>query len=95
MSKDTNTAPATKADIAELRSMMVEFRDSNQEWKNEMLTAFDEFKDDAIRHFEILFENFRHDIVGAFSDRYESLREVQRGHGRRLNRLETKCDIKV
>ena len=95
MSKDTNSAPATKADIAELRSLIVEMRDSNEEWKREILVAFDAFKDEAIRHFELLFENFRHDIVGAFNDRYESLREVQQRHGRRLNRLETKCGIKM
>lgn len=104
MSKETNTSPATKADIAELQSLIAELQRSNERWKeqiigsnhslyDEVLEAFQAFKDDAIRHFDILFEQFRDDIIGSFGDRYESLREVQQKHGRRLNRLEIKFGL--
>ena len=96
---------ATKTDIVELRDQVAKLADSTEKWKDEMLTsserwkdeiltANERWKDELVHHFDVAFENFNADLFGAFGDRYESIRDMQRQHGQRLNKLESKCGIR-
>ena len=91
----TDSEPATKADIAELKGDIGKLMEAlsnlyraDEKSKDEILTSNEGWKKEIIRHFDVAFETHSQDIFGAFGDRYVSLRDVQRQHGQRLNRLE-------
>jgi len=58
-----------------------------------MEQRLDGLRDELIRHVNLLDENMRRDVFGAFGDRYETLREVQQQHGQRLVKLEQNAGI--
>lgn len=70
MKPDESQAPATKADIAALMDQIGKLYDANEGWKEEVL-----------RHFDVVAEQIKHDFNGAFSDKVEQ-------HEERLLRLE-------
>ncbi|MCA9073690.1 MAG: hypothetical protein KDA93_01565 [Planctomycetaceae bacterium] len=102
----TDSKPATKADIQELKgdigklmeavshlydadeTWKDEILESNERWKDEILTANERWKNDLTRHFNLAFETHGRDIFDALGDHDEPLRDVQRRHRLRLNRLE-------
>ena len=72
MSKENQ--PATKGDLADL--------------KRELELKLDGFKEEILRHFDVIVEDLRHDLIGARSDEIEVLKDGRRNHEERLRRLE-------
>ena len=95
--KDTK-APATKADLLslkdELKQEIKDLYQANEKWKDEILDHQKAWKDEILHHFDLVMENYQADIVGAFGDRLQWLRDVQQAHGKRLNRLEATVGLK-
>ena len=80
-----------------------EVHESQKEWhdeilrsqersKNDLRESQQRWKDEIIRHFDIAFENYRIDLLGAYGDEIQWIREVQKRHGKRLNAIEAKLD---
>lgn len=96
-----DSTPATKADLqefmTEIQKQFLEFRTENNQRFDQMHEEFENrfhsLRDEIISHVNLLDENFRRDVFGAFEDRYEQLREVQQVHGKRLNKLEATLAI--
>lgn len=76
---DDSSAPVTKADLLQILDG----------FEKRMELRFENLRDELISHVNILDENMRRDVFGAFGDRYDSLRSVQKDHGKRLNKIET------
>ena len=77
--------PATKGDLANLESRLeTNFNDK-----------LDAFKNEILRHFDIIAENLRHDALGARSDEIEVLKDSKKDHERRLTRLEQSAGLIV
>jgi hypothetical protein len=70
MDDDAMQSPATKADIGALMDQIGKLYDANEGWKEEVM-----------RHFDVVAEQIKHDFNGAFSDKVEQ-------HEERLLRLE-------
>jgi hypothetical protein len=69
--------PATKGDF-EMLSLHF----------NELERKVEAFKDEILRHFDVIVEDLRHDLIGARSDEIEVLKDGRRNHEERLRRLE-------
>ncbi len=52
------------------------------------LAKVEEFKDEVTRHFDVVVEDLRHDLIGARSDEVEVLKDGRRDHEKRIRRLE-------
>jgi hypothetical protein len=52
-----------------------------------------EFKDQIIRHFDVIAEELRHDLIGARSDEVEVLKDGRKDHERRIRTLEKHAGI--
>ncbi|MDD5041942.1 MAG: hypothetical protein PHX87_06110 [Candidatus Peribacteraceae bacterium] len=74
-----DTAPATKADIGELRE--------------EFTAQFKTFKDEILRHFDLAVETIRHDLVGANRDEILQMKDKSQDHERRIVRLERSAGL--
>lgn len=81
--------PLTKGDIAQLLEVVqrVDQRMYRLEQKVE------EFKDETTRHFDVIVEDLRHDLVGARSDEVEVLKDGRRDHEKRIRRLEKSAGL--
>lgn len=103
MSKDANTPPATKADIEALMESIGKLYESNERWMKQLLEANEKFRDELLesmgrfktdtvdeitRHFDVVVENIRHDLIGANRDEVVSLTNAKVDHEQRLLRLE-------
>lgn len=77
----TPTSPATKEDLHELE-MRIDRRITALEAKVES------FKDEVLRHFDVVSEANRHDLLGIHRDRIESLVDARTDHEVRIKRLE-------
>ena len=102
MSKETSP-PATKADIEALMESIGNLYQAHERWMNQHLTGQEEFRDEILksvrrnrtesvdemkRHFDVVVEDIRHDLVGANRDEVVSLRNSRVDHEQRLLRLE-------
>ena len=95
--------PATKGDLANLESRLetkIDKIEHRLETKLEKLEhciddKLDAFKDEILRHFDIIAENLRHDALGARSDEIEVLKDSKKDHERRLTRLEQSAGLIV
>jgi hypothetical protein len=81
--------PLTKGDIAQLLEVVqrVDQRMNRLEHKVE------EFKDETTRHFDVIVEDLRHDLIGARSDEVEVLKDGRRDHEKRIRRLEKSAGL--
>ena len=80
----TDTSPATKADIASLRVDFDALRGDVAAFRTEMLNRFDEER----RFTAVMFEQLKHDVLGAIGDFVSVERDKQNNHERRIQRLE-------
>ncbi|MBC7815809.1 MAG: hypothetical protein IAG10_02795 [Planctomycetaceae bacterium] len=72
---------ATKADLNLLKTEIAqEFAELRKE-----LTGM---KDEILRHFDVMVETNRHDLLGAKHDEIEVLKDRSKSHERRIVRLE-------
>jgi hypothetical protein len=95
MSKDSSQ-PATKADIQNLLEVILKLQAEVSDLRTEtsiLRRDTEKWKDELIHHFEIAFENFRIDLEGAYGDQINWLRDVQKLHAKRLNRLEVRVGV--
>ncbi len=53
----------------------------------------DKYKDEIMRHFDVVAENIRHDLLGAKSDEIELLKDTHHDHERRIRRLERSAGL--
>ncbi len=83
---------ATKQDLENLKTTL---REEIEASKQELRAEIEKSKKEMMHYFDVVLENHGNDIFGAFGDRYESLREVQQSHGKRLNRVETKVGLRA
>jgi len=75
---EDHTTPVTKADINALMDSIGKLYDANEAWKEEI-----------IRHFDVVVENIRHDLEGANRDEIEVLKDSKASHEQRITRLES------
>ena len=68
MKKD-DQAPATKKDIQLLMGQIATFYDKTESWKEEILEANKQWKQEIIGEFHIVVGQLRHDFKGAFGDK--------------------------
>jgi hypothetical protein len=98
MVEDSKT-PATKKDIALLMNEMAklygaqeqwkrEIIDRQKVWKDEILEGQAHGKDEIIRHFDVVVETIRHDLLGANRDEMEGVKD-------RVKRLERHTGLVV
>jgi predicted RNase H-like nuclease (RuvC/YqgF family) len=90
--------PATKGDITHLDRRVgrlenrfdgLELRFDGLEQRFDKLERrFDEVKEEMKRHFEVVVEQLRHDLIGARHDEVEVLKDKSHEHERRITRLE-------
>lgn len=88
-------APATKQDVAlimesisGLYQAIANFRIETEQWKVEMQRQSEEWKDEIIRHFDVVTENLDRDLRGAFRDHTSVNTNRFAGHDKRITRLE-------
>ena len=79
-------APATKQDIALLMDSIGKHYDATERWKNEILEHMSKWKEEMHRHFDVVAEELRHDVLGAFRDHTSTVE-------RRFLRLERHCGL--
>jgi hypothetical protein len=102
MSKETNP-PATKADIEALMDSIGKLYESNDRWMKQLLTVNEHFQTQILesirrnkmeaveemkRHFDVVVEDIRHDLLGANRDEVIRLQNAKVDHDQRLLRLE-------
>ncbi len=51
------------------------------------------WKDEILRHFDVVVENIRHDLAGANRDEIQSLKNGHADHQRRITTLERHAGI--
>lgn len=61
MAKHDDDAPATKRDLNDLRK--------------ELKTDMGEMKEEILRHFDVVAEDLRHDVMGANRDEVELIKD--------------------
>lgn len=76
-----DSRPATKGDVDLLR----------QEFEQKLDTV----KEEIMRHFDVVVETIRHDLLGANRDDIELLKDGRTDHERRIRRLERSTGIIV
>jgi len=74
---DDNQTPATKGDIKRL--------DGNFK---RLETKMDQWKEEIIRHFDVVAEQLRHEVLGANRDEVGVIKDKQTNHEERIERLE-------
>lgn len=80
--------PATKGDLDLLRESL-EGRMQRQ------AERFEAWKDEIIRHFDVIAEDLRHDLLGAHHDEVELLKDAREDHERRIRRLEQSTGVLI
>jgi len=73
-----------KTEIQLLNDAVRNLYDANKEWKDEI-----------IRHFDVVAENIRHDLLGANRDEIEVLKNSKSDHEQRIVHLEKRAGIAV
>ena len=76
--------PATKGDLDKLGLRV----DELTQRFDQLGFKVDAFKDEILRHFDVIVEDLRHDLIGARSDEIEVLKDGRLNHAQRLRRLE-------
>lgn len=79
-------APATKEDIQLLMQEIGKLYDANARWKGEIEDRIDASEERMKRHFDMVVETIRHDLLGAHKDRIEN-------HENRLTHVERRLGI--
>jgi len=62
--------------------------DATERWKNEILEHMSKWKEEMHRHFDVVAEELRHDVLGAINDDKPSTDNRLANHDRRISRLE-------
>ena len=75
--------PATKRGLRELETAL----------KRDFQTQFQEFEKRIRRHFEVVIENDRHELLGANRDDIEVMKDRQRNHEQRIATLERSAGL--
>lgn len=86
MKNDDSTAVATKQDIALLMGTMGEMNISIQKLYDDTQL----WKDEIMDHFEVVLENYRHDLAGANKDEITTLQHRSTDHEVRIQKLEVR-----
>jgi len=77
---------STKTDVAAVRD---ELKEEIAELRRDIELSTLEVK----RHFDVVIEDLRHDLLGARSDEVEVLKDSRKDHERRIRRLERKAGL--
>lgn len=83
-----DNSPATKADITKLDGRITD-----------LASAFDSklmnFAEEIKRHFDVIAEDLRHDVMGANRDEVSSIMDKQQDHSGRIEHLEKLAGMPV
>jgi septation ring formation regulator EzrA len=60
---------------------------------DDLVGKVEEFKDEMTRHFDVVVEDLRHDLIGARSDELEVLKNCRQDHEKRIRRLEKSAGL--
>lgn len=72
---NNSSNPATQADLQRLY----------EDFRNEVQG----FKEEVIKHFDLVFEQYAHDMRGAAKDEFVMFKDRQGDHEQRITRLES------
>jgi hypothetical protein len=76
------TTPATKADINLLMDEMSKLYVANEQWKDEI-----------VRHFDVVAENIHYDMVGAHKDKIGVIDDRSLQNRQRIEKIEAHLAI--
>ncbi len=95
-----DVTPATKRDLRELETALKrdvrnvetalkrDVRKLEIALKRDVQNQFQEFEKRIRRHFEVVLEDYRHDLAGVNHDEIEAMKDRQRNHEQRIATLE-------
>lgn len=92
MKKD-DAALATRGDLQILRAELCQHTDCLQVQINELAKYVKAEAEETRRHFDVVAEDLRHDVFGAYNDKIVDLGRDLRRHEHRINRLEKRAGI--
>ncbi len=86
--KKHDSALATKSDV---KRLLVPLESQVQDLQGAFLALqkyLDKKHEETRRHFDVVAEDIRHDLLGANKDEIEGLKQSRTDHGQRIARLE-------
>lgn len=85
---DDRAAAATKEGIVMIMGEIGKLYDASERWKNEILEANKEWKEERKRHVDFTVKHRRYDRQGAHRDDLEQIKDTGKKNDQRITRLE-------
>ncbi len=93
-----DTTPATKSDINSLKSDLHSMNENIQHLMGAVKNLYEankDWKDEIVRHFDVVTEDIRHHLEGANHDEIEVLKDSKTDHEQRIVHLEKRAGVAV
>ena len=93
-----NDIKIMKGDISDLKSDVSSMKTDVQQLTHAVRDLYDhsaKWKDEIIRHFDVVAEDIRHHLQGANRDEIEFLKDSKTDHEQRIVHLEKRAGVAV